>query len=197
MYILTNRSCRTVSPLTSAVYCRPQGEALQVLDTLSWYTSKRTHQQTLHLSPTMCSPYKKGSGHSLTLHFQANPCSFTWWLEMSFVVWLDSDSMYTTYDLRQQHGTKVFPYFWPVYWWCLRWAACSSCTASTASIPGPCGGPCDISLQETCISVSSNRCSRCFYFLSQNNKLYSPLRVHELFLFMSMGPIAFLDCPFM
>jgi len=53
----------------SQPFCRrPQGETHGVQDTSFWNSSERTQQQSLYLSPMMCSSYQKRTDHSFALH---------------------------------------------------------------------------------------------------------------------------------
>jgi hypothetical protein len=113
--------------------CRPQGETLGVLDTSFCNSSKRTQQQTLYLSPVVCSSYQKGSGHSFALHpSQIHVYQPASWC-MSSVVQLVSDFVFTPYVLRQRHRIKVIPP--PVTCVILMMSKMSSLFFSTAPIP--------------------------------------------------------------
>ena len=67
-FYITNRNAKLWAHWSQPFRHRPQGETLGVLDTLFWHATERTQQQTLYLSPMVCSSYKKGSGHSFALH---------------------------------------------------------------------------------------------------------------------------------
>ena len=92
-----------------------------------------TQQQTLYLSPMVCSSYQKGSDHSFALYPSQIHGSHTC-LEMPFAVQLvHSDFVFTPYVSRQRHGIKVIPP--PVTCVVLMMSKMSSMFFSTAPIP--------------------------------------------------------------
>ena len=118
---------------------------------------ERTQQQTLHLSPMVCSSYKKSSGHSLAFLFRfmflnlprgvirstARIRLRVHTLRFETATWNRSNS--PNCDLCDNDGVDM--------------SNMSSMIFSTVPFPH------DFSPQEICIFISHNRSSRCVYLL--------------------------------